>query len=434
MAHLNQEAHKIQLRSEEIQEILGTPPSWFTQWGTVVVFAIFLALLGLSFVIKSPDKIQGEFLLKSASTPINIKATIDGQISDLLVKKNQTIKKGTPLFVLQSNAKFKDVQKLENLLTPLAQMDAEMLLTTSLPNDLQLGSLGHQYAELQKAYNNLKTEKSKGFEQFKISTILSKKKRYNKQITEYEKDIEIATKNHLIAQKNLETLKDRFRTDKSITLKMLKTAKNNVSNYLSKILKLKEKQNEIRNTIKNLSNQSTEIRIGKSDKDKMSLEEVRYNANKLLSEIQTWKENYLIKSPIDGKVLFYPDLKITQEFFKTNDTILAVKPKNTSKKKKSESTGHVFVNKDDYDRIEINQPILISLSGHPTMKYGKIIGKVSAKTELLKDNKYIIETKLPNPTITTTGETINIQKELEGTAEIIMDEKSYFYRFFNEIL
>ena len=435
MAQLNQEAHKIQLRSEEIQEILGTPPSWITQWGTLIVLLTLFLLLGLSFLIKSPDKVQGEFILKAENAPIKIKATFDGQVSDLLVRENQKVKQGTPLFVIQSNTRYSDVLKLEKILKPLAKMDAEMLLTTPLPQDLQLGSLSNQYTELLASYNKLRTEKSKMFENFKINSIQNKKRQYSQKIKEYEKQIQIYNDKRQNAQKILETLKENYGTDKSITLKMLKDAKADISNYLSKIIALKEKQDAIKNSIKNLSNQSTEIRVEKNDKDKVTLDEVRYNANKLLSDIQVWKGNFLVKSPIEGKVLFYPNLKVKQEYFQTNDNILAIKPNNSKQKKVNTPTiGQVLVDKADYDKIEIDQPIFISLSSHPSMKYGKIRGKVSGKTELLDGDKYIIETKIPKPLVTTTGVTINIQNEVEGKAEIITEEKSFFYRFFHEIL
>jgi len=68
------------------------------------------------------------------------------------------------------------------------------------------------------------------------------------------------------------------------------------------------------------------------------------------------------------------------------------------------------------------------------MKYGKLKAIVSEKTELLENDKFIIETKIPNPPLTTTGQTINIENALEGSAEIITDKKNILYRFFHEIL
>jgi HlyD family secretion protein len=39
------ENNKIELRSEEIQDILGQVPNWIVRWGTVVVLLTVLVIL-----------------------------------------------------------------------------------------------------------------------------------------------------------------------------------------------------------------------------------------------------------------------------------------------------------------------------------------------------------------------------------------------------
>ena len=39
------ESEKIEIRSDEVQDILGMVPSWIVRWGTVVILVTVLAIL-----------------------------------------------------------------------------------------------------------------------------------------------------------------------------------------------------------------------------------------------------------------------------------------------------------------------------------------------------------------------------------------------------
>ena len=45
----------IELRSEEVQEILAKVPHWMLRWGNVLFLSLILMLLFLSWLIKYPD-------------------------------------------------------------------------------------------------------------------------------------------------------------------------------------------------------------------------------------------------------------------------------------------------------------------------------------------------------------------------------------------
>lgn len=47
------------LRSEEVQEILGRPPRWIVRWGIVVICAVVAGLFVGSYFIKYPEVTAG---------------------------------------------------------------------------------------------------------------------------------------------------------------------------------------------------------------------------------------------------------------------------------------------------------------------------------------------------------------------------------------
>ena len=50
-----EEFEKIQLRSDDVQEILGTPPSWIVRWGSTFIFLGVILLGVVSYIVKYPD-------------------------------------------------------------------------------------------------------------------------------------------------------------------------------------------------------------------------------------------------------------------------------------------------------------------------------------------------------------------------------------------
>ena len=56
------EGKEIELRSEEVQEVMGQIPAWIVRWGITILFIVVLALLVGSYFFRYPDDID-----KSAS-------------------------------------------------------------------------------------------------------------------------------------------------------------------------------------------------------------------------------------------------------------------------------------------------------------------------------------------------------------------------------
>ena len=62
----------IELRSEEVQEILGSSPYWIVRWGITLIAFIFLLLLAGSAIFKYPDMINASVTLTGTVPPAEI--------------------------------------------------------------------------------------------------------------------------------------------------------------------------------------------------------------------------------------------------------------------------------------------------------------------------------------------------------------------------
>ena len=69
----------IQLRSEEVQEILTKVPHWMIRWGNALILFLTLLMLFLSWLIKYPDVIPAEAIVTTEIPPQKEYAKVTGK-------------------------------------------------------------------------------------------------------------------------------------------------------------------------------------------------------------------------------------------------------------------------------------------------------------------------------------------------------------------
>jgi multidrug efflux pump subunit AcrA (membrane-fusion protein) len=106
----------IELRSEEVQEILTKVPHWMIRWGNVLFLSLILMLLFVSWFVKYPDIIPSQALITTQIPPQKEYANITGKLDAILVKDNQEIKNNEPLAIIENTANFEDVYTLKSII------------------------------------------------------------------------------------------------------------------------------------------------------------------------------------------------------------------------------------------------------------------------------------------------------------------------------
>ena len=112
---MNEEA-KIELRSEEFQEVLGTVPPWILRWGILILAVFTVILLIGSAIFKYPDVISAQITLTGTQPPATIVARSSGKLKELFVADNQEVKTGEYLAVIDNPARTEDVLELKEYL------------------------------------------------------------------------------------------------------------------------------------------------------------------------------------------------------------------------------------------------------------------------------------------------------------------------------
>ena len=73
------EYKEIELRSEEVQEVMSHVPVWILRWGITVLFCIVIILLIGSYLFKYPDVVEAEITVSTQNPPAYVVARVAGR-------------------------------------------------------------------------------------------------------------------------------------------------------------------------------------------------------------------------------------------------------------------------------------------------------------------------------------------------------------------
>ena len=108
---------KIEIRSGEVQEILGGVPSRLVRYGIYLFAAIFALIIVFSFVFSYPDILRSKIVVTTKNPPATLVARATGKIDQLFVKDKDKVAEEQIVALIENTADFNDVLELEALMT-----------------------------------------------------------------------------------------------------------------------------------------------------------------------------------------------------------------------------------------------------------------------------------------------------------------------------
>lgn len=406
--------NEIELRSEEVQDILTKIPHWIIRWGSLVVLIILLLLFFVSWTVKYPDIITTEITITTQIPPEKLVAKTSGKIQAILIDDKAIVNVNTPLAVIENAANYKDVFLLK------AITDTISLTNSKFPFEklqaAQLGEIENSFAMFQKEY--IASELNKQLQPYKVESSAqnfeAKQLRERLQLLEGQKEIN---------QSELQLLKtDVERYEKLFKKGVISAqeiekqrliylqAEKNYKSLLSSISQLKSSINELNRSSKTtvINESTTSINLERS---------VMQSFYQLKKAIKDWELNYVFRSSIKGTVSF---LQIWSENQTINagENMFAIIP-STEKG----YIGKVKAKAQNSGKLQIGQKVNIRLANYPDREFGVIEGRL--KTISLtpdKEGNLLLDIELPKGLQTSYKKQINFQQEMTGTADIITED------------
>ncbi|GEP90164.1 Multidrug resistance efflux pump [Chitinophaga terrae (ex Kim and Jung 2007)] len=413
--------------SEEVGDIMGKMPSWANRWGISITSILLLMVLISTYFIRFPETLDAKVIVSSSAPPVKMVSRSSAPIQKLLVGNNDLVREGDILCILSNSSKYGDVELVAKYATLI---DTSITLVEvkdklHIPSGLQLGELQTQYTELLQSIQQYKFFLSQNTYKAKVEYLVSQSNLQTRLIGELEK------KSHLLKEQ-LDLGHQHFEIDSGLALEKvisrlaydetrrkfidekINTEGNDISILENKLLEREYK--------KNISETLLELQ----EKDNELQQKIRDAAKKFRGVYAIWQQNYIIKSPIAGRIVLFNYWKENQ-FVQVGENILTIIPQ-VSKYVVKGSVGMIGAGK-----VKNGQKVLIKLYAYPYKEYGVLVGSVNSMSTVSMDSAFALEIILKRGLTTNLNKKILEHHQLEGMGEILLDDKSVFERLFENI-
>jgi hypothetical protein len=425
---MHNDLENTELRSEEVQEILGTPPGWLVRWGTVAALIGVVALGWAGFWIELPETVESDIKITSIDPPRKFYAPNTTVLAEVFYPNEARVDSGAVILHFGSKAKLGHVLSLENDLLKI-QADAQILDFIPV-RDLLLGEIQeHYYDFLEKLdqYQLVASRKLDGYGRREIE----------KNIRELEFDIEDLQRRKNRVLSNLEDAQLRY--DKE--LQMLKKGfltREELNPTRSEKEKLERDVQDIESGLRNknfqISSLKDKSRSNSGRARALQNTDISYNLlkdsfAKLKTKVAEWRREYTMESPISGTVLFVADNLAKGQFVQRDSLLLVILPQRPSG-----MVGRMELNAEEAGQVLSGQKVQVKLFDYPFPEYGAVWGVVDAKGRIPSGGRIPVDIRFSGDTLVTTKlGRIHPEAELRGKATIIISQKRLIQRLFGFI-
>jgi HlyD family secretion protein len=416
------------IRSEEVQDILGRVPSWITRNGIAVVYSVMIILILGSWLFKYPDFVTAPIVVTSENPPAKLLARVDGKISEIFVVDKQKVEANQLLARLESPVNYQDLCALKAELRKLDPFmrDFDINNRITFRENYALGEMQTLYTDFLKKYADYLSFTERNYyakkiqslrDQVRMSRIYFDRQQEQKKIMEAE----------------IEVPKNKFLRDSSLYKKgiiSLEDYERSKGAFLTQQSQLQA----MRTTLA-----ETQLRINEADQaviDKVNQSEQELKAyqlqlteshHNLLAAIDVWELNYLLRTPISGELTLSKFWSKNQNVAR-GEMVFTIIPG-----KESKLLGKVQLNRIRSGKVKPGQRVNIKFDNYPYMEYGMVEGKVNRISKVPTNDYYALEVDLPNGLVSTYGKIFEFNNEIQGTAEIVTEDLRLIQRIFNPI-
>jgi pyruvate/2-oxoglutarate dehydrogenase complex dihydrolipoamide acyltransferase (E2) component len=144
-----------------IQDMMGRPPGWLLHSGPTAIAVVFMVVLGLTALIRYPERVEAPFVLQTEKIPLELYANSMSIVDTVFAQSGTTVTVGDTLLIFRSETDWKPVSALDHWLTEvesnlhLAEGDfkvARLVQSSNVP-----ATESSKYpASLQQPYANLR--------------------------------------------------------------------------------------------------------------------------------------------------------------------------------------------------------------------------------------------------------------------------------------
>lgn len=428
MEELNKE-QKIELRSEEVQEIMGQIPPWIQRWGLTVMMGLLVIFFIICYILRFPQTLTAEVILTSATPPVELHARATGKFTYMETFDGQIVKEGDILAIIHNTADFKDVQDFKELYTSwkIGKVKIESLLATLNERKWQMGELQSTFVEFKQSVEGYYYHRQRNYYPQKIA-LKEKERNMRKEIIQQQEQVfRVVSEQARVARKIF--VRDSILFDRKIgTEEEYDQAQ--LSYLQSKQAMLDNARLRMEISILEINEKNTELDLQNQYEESLTSHEqaLLMTSEQMEAQLCLWEQTYVLKSPIDGMVNLMGIWSVNQSV--TNgELVFIILPTHIDA-----PLGKAWLPASGAGKVEIGQQANVRLNNFPDKEYGFLVGRVRSISAIPnKESLYFVNIDFPDGLMTNYGKILPQSRQMIGTAQIITEDKRLIERFIEPI-
>ncbi len=424
---------KLELRSDEFKEILGTPPKWIVQYGTTFVVLGFFIIALFSYFFTYPDIVKADIKIGTVDPPVSILAEEYGHL-DNIVEEQSIVKKGDIVAILREDSgDANDILELDETVRALEKFKNEFV-DYEEEEDLRLGSVEPAYLSFVQLHRDQNFSRVSSFQSEEINRLEFKK-------DAIKRDIEFLNDQMIDIDTSIAYLQGAAKEQLQKLIALEKSSVPSVREQQERVEKVRSLERDQENIeqriwakereIDDINAEQLRLREGTKNEASSRITELRLKLIDLREAINKWKKEHLIIAPISGKVYYTDLLKAGDVVAKKNARIMAIVPLNAE----NMIQGKMYVSPLESGKIRKDQPVNIRFNSYPSAKYGLLMGNVADKAKIphSETGKVFVRINIDS-LVTTSGDVLPFEHDMQGFAHIITEDRPLLFRFFDYFL
>jgi multidrug resistance efflux pump len=416
---------RIELRSEEVQEVMGQIPPWILRWGITVIFIILAGFVAGSYFFRYPDTLTAQVIITTSSPPVELYARSTGRLDMVAVTNRQTVKAGDVIAVINNTASYNEVETLEALFSAWksGQLNVVALRKELNRRTWHLGDLQSTYSTFNKALNDYIIYRKANYYPRKIMLKARQEHKQHEMDNHQRREMELNSKQAGISSRI-------YQRDSLLYAKKINTSeeydKAQQSFLQSRQTMMNDAGTRKQMEIQQLQNQESllDLRQQYLETHEQCILALSSAADQLAAAIKGYEQTYIIRTPIAGMVNMI-GVWCRNQNVSAGDLIVIVIPQH-----KSPSVGIAKLPATGAGKVRIGQMVNVRVNNFPEEEFGFIVGRVTGISEVPdKESNYFINIGFPKGLQTNYGKRLPPSKQMVGSAQVIIRDKRLIEKF-----
>ncbi len=416
----------IELKSEAMNALLSSPPSWIVKSGSSLFFVVLILVVFLSWFIQYPDEITGEVVVTSSKAPIELSNQSYIQLKSLNVVENQEVKSGDVIAQFDLHARTEDILKANVYLEKLAAFEGKF--RNQIPvfdASLQLGTFQEEWTTLLAKVNEWNSKHSENISQEESASI-------RREIAFREQLQTISAHRIKLSEGEYELIREqlagseRLADQNAISGQTLTQDKRLHTQALQSVQAQKEQVLQNLITLNTLRKELLVLEHDERLKEAQKSLEIQIGISALKNGFQTREQHAVWIAPCSGRILFNNVLQVNQ-FYKAQEASIVIVPNGSG------YTALAVISGNGAGKVKAGQKTFVELTDFPKTEFGMLEGNVQSITQVDKEGKYEVKISLPDHLKTTYNKQIPFKVQLKGKVKIITKNKRLLERFFEKL-